>query len=85
MREWEEQSRTATYDPTALLHQMAEILEKETNAFIAGDPDPFEVCWGLLMRKTLAVTSQKGFQKRIILCSVITCIESVVTAQYSRS
>ena len=43
LREWEEQARTVTHDPTALFHQMAEILEKETNAFIAGDPDPFEV------------------------------------------
>jgi hypothetical protein len=51
---------------------MAEILEKETNAFIAGDPDPFEVSWRLLMRKRLAVISQKGFQKIIMLCSVIT-------------
>lgn len=44
LRAWEEeQGRTVVSDPTALLHSMAEILEKETNAFIAGDPDPFEV------------------------------------------
>jgi hypothetical protein len=51
---------------------MAEILEKETNAFIAGDPDPFEVSYRLLMRKRLAVALQQGFQKRKMLFSVFT-------------
>ena len=32
----------ARYDPTNLLGRMADILEKETNVYMASDPDPFE-------------------------------------------
>ena len=30
------------FDPTKIFHELSEILEKETNVYIASDPDPFE-------------------------------------------
>ena len=31
-----------SYDPTKFLENLAELLEKETNVYMASDPDPFE-------------------------------------------
>jgi len=42
LREWEDNANELNYDPTSTFHQLSEFLEKETNVYIAGDPDPFE-------------------------------------------
>jgi hypothetical protein len=38
----EKTSQGANFDPTPLLCEMAEVLEKESDTYIAKDPDPFE-------------------------------------------
>ena len=38
LREWETDHIQQHYDPTSLLEGMAEILEKETNVYMASDP-----------------------------------------------
>jgi len=42
IKEWDTEHVQSNYDPTTILHKMADILEKETNVFMASDPDPFE-------------------------------------------
>ena len=38
VREWESEHSQQHYDPTKLLERMAEILERETNVYMASDP-----------------------------------------------
>ena len=38
IKDWENNHSTAGYDPTKLLENMAEILEKETHIYMASDP-----------------------------------------------
>ena len=43
IKEWDTDHIQINYDPTAILHKMADILEKETNVYMASDPgDTFE-------------------------------------------
>eukprot|EP00092_Neocalanus_flemingeri_P098180 GFUD01125193.1.p1 GENE.GFUD01125193.1~~GFUD01125193.1.p1 ORF type:complete len:1498 (-),score=483.98 GFUD01125193.1:148-4641(-) len=42
IKEWDTDHVQNNYDPTEILHKMADILEKETNVYMASDPDPFE-------------------------------------------
>ena len=42
LKEWEDGKATAGFDPTELLHRLSNLLEKETNVYMAKDPDPFE-------------------------------------------
>jgi len=42
IKEWDTDHTQNGYDPTQILHKMADILEKETNVYMASDPDPFE-------------------------------------------
>merc|ERR1719228_1777860 len=42
IKEWDTDHTENNYDPTNILHRMADILEKETNVYMASDPDPFE-------------------------------------------
>ena len=38
LKEWDSDHSQQHYDPTKLLERMAEILEKETNVYVASDP-----------------------------------------------
>ena len=38
LKEWDSEHSQQHYDPTKLLERMAEILEKETNVYVASDP-----------------------------------------------
>ena len=42
LKEWEDGKATSGFDPTELLHRLSNLLEKETNVYMARDPDPFE-------------------------------------------
>ena len=43
IKEWDTDHVQTNYDPTAILHKMADILEKETNVYMASDPgDTFD-------------------------------------------
>ena len=55
------------YDPTSILHRMAEILEKETNAFIAGDPDPFEVRFYIMIPPGFSTAWPRYWKRRPML------------------
>ena len=38
IKEWDTDHVQNSYDPTDILHKMADILEKETNVYMASDP-----------------------------------------------
>ena len=38
LKEWDSDHTQQHYDPTKLLERLAEILEKETNVYVASDP-----------------------------------------------
>ena len=42
LKEWEDGRSGSGFDPTELLHRLSNLLEKETNVYMARDPDPFE-------------------------------------------
>jgi len=42
IKEWDTDHVQNGYNPTDIIHKMADILEKETNVYMASDPDPFE-------------------------------------------
>ena len=42
LHRWEDNITENSFDPAPIFHQMCDILEKETNVYIASDPDPFE-------------------------------------------